>query len=516
MDMTYLTRLLPTMEVIEEAFLEAGWRCSMHIREENRAYRNVRLFTGQQELQPDVVYTLRPGEAGFPVEEYAYICTSEIPGAASHICCPEQGPEEVLDFLLDLYSRCQQQEILLDQLVFHNATLQELCEAGARFLENPVCIHDDWFMVVAMSSQADQVMPPEYVMSSTRGFVPRIVVEDFKYDSDYLETYQHRSAQYWSSSVGNCIYVNLWDGSVYRGRLLVLRHGREFRRSDYILAEVLTQRAMLLLRGNRREGEIPHQSMDDVVFGLLQGKQPDQADLTQLLAMLQWSKSDRLLCIRIQNQQTSVTTVMEHLIHSDLFHSFPEGYILLSGHQQCVILNLTRQPVSMAMIRHRLSPLCRDYCLYAGISSPVEGVRDLHLAYHQANGALSQTFQQRNEKWILFFSECALDYLHGNISGPLQPWHLAAPELKELILHDRERGTQYFETFREYLLNERDIPKTAEALIIHRTTLLYRLKKIHALLNIDLEDPWKRLYLTLSLWILEKEDTPKGSGEEGL
>ena len=71
------------------------------------------------------------------------------------------------------------------------------------------------------------------------------------------------------------------------------------------------------------------------------------------------------------------------------------------------------------------------------------------------------------------------------------------------------RGTQYFETLRAYLLNERDIPKTAETLIIHRTTLLYRLKKIKSLLNVDLEDPWKRLYLTLSLWILEKENARK-------
>ena len=75
-----------------------------------------------------------------------------------------------------------------------------------------------------------------------------------------------------------------------------------------------------------------------------------------------------------------------------------------------------------------------------------------------------------------------------------------------MMENDRQKGTQYFETFREYLLNERDIPKTSEKLIIHRTTLLYRLKKIQAMLNANLEDPWERLYLTLSLWILEHEN----------
>jgi DNA-binding PucR family transcriptional regulator len=80
--------------------------------------------------------------------------------------------------------------------------------------------------------------------------------------------------------------------------------------------------------------------------------------------------------------------------------------------------------------------------------------------------------------------------------------------------HDREKGTQYFETFREYILNERDIPKTAEKLIIHRTTLLYRLKKLQALTNVDPEDPWKRLHYMLSLWFLDREANQKPTHEE--
>ena len=74
------------------------------------------------------------------------------------------------------------------------------------------------------------------------------------------------------------------------------------------------------------------------------------------------------------------------------------------------------------------------------------------------------------------------------------------------MAYDKENDTPYFDTLREYLLKERDIPQTSQTLIIHRTTLLYRLKKIQSLIRINLEDPWQRLYLTLSLWILENEN----------
>jgi len=509
MDNVRLIRLLPTMPVLVEAFQEAGRACLAQIRDPNRSYRSIRLYHGQQDLQPDVLYLLRPTETGFPTDSFSYICAEPIAGSANHFICPGQPDEQILDFILELFSEFQQWEQMIDQLIFWKDGLQELCQLGERLLENPVCIHDNWFMLIAMSRGLQEVMPPEYIASSTKGFIPRMILDDFRHDSDYLETYSYRNAQIWQSSddVPASLYVNLWDGAVYQGRLLVIQNNRPFKRLDFILAEVLTQRAVFLLRQQRFDEQRPPQSMDDVVYSLIQGKQLGPTDLIYLMNMLNWKKNDRFQCIRIRSQQNEGRTVMEHVLHSNLFRIFPEGYILFSDAEQCVILNLSREPVSGAMIRHRLAPLCRDYCLYAGISAPVTDIHDLGLAYYQAQIALDQAFRLRCEKWIIPFADCAMEHMLEKMDSPLPPWALVSPELLALREHDRETGTQYFETFREYLLNERDIPKTSEKLIIHRTTLLYRLKKIQSLLNIDLEDPWKRLYLTLSLWILERKNS---------
>ncbi len=513
MDGTRLLRMMPTMPMLVEAFREAGWECDAQIRDPQQSYCGIRLYHGQRDLRPDVLYLLRPGERGFPTEEFSYLSAAPIPGAANHFLCPEQADEKILDFVLEIFSQFQQWERMIDQLVYRKASLQELCQLGARLLENPVCIHDDWFMMIAISQGLEQVMPPEYIASSTRGFIPRMILDDFRYDSEYLETYTYRDAQVWQSTEGTpaSLYVNLWDGTVYQGRLLVIRHNRPFKLSDFVIAEVLTQRAVFLLNQQRLGERQSMRSMDDVIYSLIQGRQLDPADLNQLLNMLNWEKHDRFLCIRIRNQQSEGKTVMEHVLHSDLFRIFPNGYILFSGHEQCVILNLSREMLQTAMIRHRLAPLCRDYCLYAGISSPVSDIRDLHLAYYQANVGLEQAFRLRSEKWIIAFSECAMEHILEKIDSQLPPWTLVSPELRSMIEHDRQKGTQYFETFREFLLNERDIPKTSEKLIIHRTTLLYRLKRIQTQWNLNLEDPWQRLYLTLSLWILEKENSRKDS-----
>ena len=86
---------------------------------------------------------------------------------------------------------------------------------------------------------------------------------------------------------------------------------------------------------------------------------------------------------------------------------------------------------------------------------------------------------------------------------------VAHPVLHQLLEHDAASGTQYYDTLRTYLECERSIPMTAAALIIHRTTLTYRLGKIQELTRLNLDDPNLRLYLLLSYQLLERGKHPK-------
>jgi DNA-binding PucR family transcriptional regulator len=81
---------------------------------------------------------------------------------------------------------------------------------------------------------------------------------------------------------------------------------------------------------------------------------------------------------------------------------------------------------------------------------------------------------------------------------------IASPALQFLRNYDKEKGTDYYNTLRCYLQCERSIPRASSALIIHRTTLEYRLEKIQNLIHLDLEDMDLRLYLLLSFHIIDE------------
>lgn len=503
-----LKHLYPTLDMVAEELNRAGFPCRVVRGAGARRFRGARRFSTHGLPALDVLCVVDARDAAaFRGSDHACVSAVEVSGKGGCILCMNQAPEALLDALLEIFERCREMEARLDDLIYRNADPRQLCELGAELLENPICIHDDWFVMVARSSELAEVMPPDYVMSSSKEFIPRAIVEDFKNDNEYLETYVHRTAQIWDPSPKGprCLYANLWEGSVYRGRLLVVEHRRGFRRLDYALTELLAQRALILLDRSRSGQARAYRSMDDIVLDLLNGKGAEPQEEGQLLAMLGWKRDETMLCMRLEPQTQSESAVLDHALHSDLFQVFPQGYILFSGHQQCVLLNLDRQALTLPMLRHRLSPLCRDYCLYAGISSPVRGTGELHIAYLQARVALEKAFQLRGERWAMPFSDCALEYMLSRTREAMPLRHLIAPELNHLIAHDREKGTQYYETLRAYLLNERDIPRTAEALIIHRTTLLYRLRKLQSVAAIDLDDPMKRLHLLISLWILEHQ-----------
>ena len=76
------------------------------------------------------------------------------------------------------------------------------------------------------------------------------------------------------------------------------------------------------------------------------------------------------------------------------------------------------------------------------------------------------------------------------------------PALKQLLEYDKKHDTQLSLTLYQYLANERNSVVAAEAMFIHRNTLIYRLKKIDTLVDIDYDSFSERQYIILSYEIL--------------
>ena len=75
--------------------------------------------------------------------------------------------------------------------------------------------------------------------------------------------------------------------------------------------------------------------------------------------------------------------------------------------------------------------------------------------------------------------------------------------LGTLVDYDRVHNTDLLRTLRTYFRCNGNSLETAERLLLHRNSLLYRLQRIEDLLQVDLKDTRDRLALNLALELAE-------------
>ena len=105
---------------------------------------------------------------------------------------------------------------------------------------------------------------------------------------------------------------------------------------------------------------------------------------------------------------------------------------------------------------------------------------------------------------LSFFRDHVLPCMLDACLNELPVESLLTQGLRTLIDHDRQKNSEYLHTLDLYLQNETSVSRTAEALFIHRSSLLKRLDKICRLLGSTLDSPEERLYLRLCLEHLQR------------
>lgn len=105
---------------------------------------------------------------------------------------------------------------------------------------------------------------------------------------------------------------------------------------------------------------------------------------------------------------------------------------------------------------------------------------------------------------LSFFRDHVLPCMLDACLNELPVESLLTQGLRALIDHDQQKNSEYLHTLDLYLQNETSVSRTAEALFIHRSSLLKRLDKIYRLLGSTLDTPEERLYLRLCLELLRR------------
>lgn len=144
--------------------------------------------------------------------------------------------------------------------------------------------------------------------------------------------------------------------------------------------------------------------------------------------------------------------------------------------------------------------LDEDFTLSFGISSAIQDLEDLGIAYEEAIDAINQGYGLYNKEFIYFYKTKELKELLGTI--PIKDLRaLYENTLKSLAYPNDEDAEELVKTIEVYLEHQCEITNTARALYVHRNTVKYRIKKAEEILGEPLKDPTNSLRIRVALLI---------------
>jgi len=144
--------------------------------------------------------------------------------------------------------------------------------------------------------------------------------------------------------------------------------------------------------------------------------------------------------------------------------------------------------------------------VYCGVGRATMGSA-LRQSFRDAYDALELNATHHVSSRPTFFGDSSLYQLLKALGDKERLRHFCAVWLDSLIDYDTQQHSELLETLQVYFENNGNTARTAAQLNIHRNTLAYRLNRIAAITQLDLEDADVRLNLQLALKVRQMLDS---------
>lgn len=505
--------LLLNLQLIHEKMKEQGPAGRLVVRNVENCLMGVQFFTGQTLLDKSYVYFADSGileSHPFLLENGSLVIQGDFSESSVSPTCSYIAVSENVD-LLAVFNEVQQIfvsyhliEKKLNQILNHDGTLDDICNAAQEYFGNPVYVHDEHFNILSCPRFVEGIT--DFMQNERTGQYVETseTVNNFRTSRAYKKTLTTKGGHFWRNEYTNtrCIYSNIWVNGNYKGRLLIFEIENEMNEIQLFeasyFAEILS---LVFLRRNSVNQEQYH-PFDKLIQDMVNGQEVNYLEVNGELKALGWEPMDQYLCGVLICQDDEVTKLSMYSICMDMEERIQECYVCYYKSQIYLLLNMTRSKINIQDFRMKMSCVIREGMFRMGVSFPFENFYEFPLYFKQAEITVRYNNREEVPKWFNEFKDYVLKYWMMEGIGELTLKTIVPSALLALLDYDKKRGTELFHTLEVFLTNERNNTLTARILKINRSTLPYRIEKITRITGINLNNPNTRLYLLMGFYIL--------------
>lgn len=433
-------------------------------------------------FQPQYVYLGIDNSVPYPYDsaESAVLCNGQ-----DMIVLQGRDVNEILNDLLAVFEFYNSWEKSL-WAASARKSFQQIIDLGDCVLGNPMMISDMSGNVLAMSGAYIQEDINEYWMESRNsGHVPiAILGAPMRTMDGKISSWTDKPEMYFlpdgTKTIGT--FLNI-DGQTIAA-LGLWEYKKPIVPSDIWLVQVLYDVLISTLEAQQRSA--PMRSSSAILEYLLNGVPVDD----DLLRNLEQKTESPWRLVVIDNPFRSDEVYQRNLVQR-----------LQCQEYSCVPLLYENQVVVLASADHVQDILDnlfgnkeKQYYI-AAISFPLDELRRISVRYEQLMFLIQCVHKKPG---IYRMEDYGLSYLLSIFQKQNSGQDVIHPALAKLKKYDAEKNSRLYDTLYQYLLNERSVIHSAQTMHIHKNSLMYRLQRIQAIIDVNLDDPMTRLYLLLS------------------
>lgn len=460
---------------------------TVQIGEGKRVLRNARIFSDELRLSRSTVYVSQP-------QPGRVLCSN----GQDCIVLRADDVNEVFNDILDVFENCNDISGEAYDLVATGCSARVLLEKGVELMGRAIILADATFYMREivdhngalqwnkedLDAAGGRMLPLDSLLSISA--LPQIRIPNQPTYPLKLEGMAHPAA-----------VMNLFVRGRHRGWLITVGGTEAPDQGTLDLQDGFAEIVTTWLEARDEQTE---QMERAGIFPELLEKGPGAAmDAARRLRMFGWYPEDRKLVYAIGPAASGPDQTP--LLERRLEQLYPNAFAFRAEEHLYYILDRAVTPLERleGELRDMLS---RCGCA-AGKSPEFSGIEHLEDCCRAAE--VSLRFAGQTPGRIVEFSDAVLPYV-SELLRQRSAVELRHPALAILTEYDAAHEGALKETLAVFLQKECSYADTAQALYIHRSTLLYRLQRIKDLTGVTLEDARERLHLRISLLMEEARD----------
>jgi sugar diacid utilization regulator len=395
---------------------------------------------------------------------------------------------------------------LLTALGSDGGGLQKLVDIGYQMLGNPLLITDKSWKAIAMT--ADVAVPEDTGWQEflTNGFLsPESVTAGIRDNlADRIE--QSRAPFRWQSA--DMAYPRLFSRIVIGDKTAATLSVIELQplsEEAYPLLKILCDAVSAELQKNQFQQYSKGMLYEDFIWNLLEGRLTEPRAIEERVRLLNLGIKKNIYVFVFDVREYDVSRYSVSYMRDLLEKMISGGKALVYNDSIVITASFSRARDIFRTELKNLGVFLKEHNIRCGISRRCTRTAELRNFYVQALDAMRIGTHMDADRYIYPYGEYAVYHVAEACAQAGDTSLYCHPALEALIAHDREYKTSFTGSLYTYLKHFRNITDAAKSLHLHRSTMVYHLRRIEEIMDLSLGSYNSVQQLELSFRLLEYE-----------